>query len=75
MCCGAGKAGNIIKGMSYLAGGINTELSKERLIHCHSCEHFTGGIVCGICGCVASAKTRIPAESCPHPKGAKWTSQ
>lgn len=76
MCCTGmaktvDKAKRIATGYLYLAGGVNEELSKERMKFCNNCPRLVGGLVCSICGCECHAKTRLPEESCPD-KEPKW---
>jgi hypothetical protein len=74
MCCpssnkritrAARQVGHIVKGFGYLAGGINNELSAERMKICKACPELRNGLSCNICGCVVEAKTRLNDESCP----------
>ena len=58
------KAGRIVRGFAYAAGGFNNELSAERMKICNNCINKKGGD-CTICGCVLIAKTRVPEEFCP----------
>jgi hypothetical protein len=72
MCCGAGKVvkagAKIATGFAYLAAGVNTDLSKERLKKCNNCPRLVGGLICSECGCEVHAKTRLPEEQCPLKK-------
>ena len=58
-------AARIVKGFMYMAGGVNEELSKERMGICYQCTHIRAGISCEICGCILKAKTTLNEEACP----------
>jgi hypothetical protein len=50
----------------------STELQKERLLICESCEHYKNKFnisVCDVCGCAMKMKMKIQQLKCP--KG-KW---
>lgn len=55
----------ILEGFSKIA--TKTEYSDNRLSLCNTCE-FKKGSVCGICGCVLKAKTKVKQEYCPMNK-------
>lgn len=73
----------IIEGYVNLLTNENNELSEKRIIICKACELYRDGIcnpkrrtrhvetnklITG-CGCVLSAKTRVPTSKCP---AGKW---
>jgi tetratricopeptide (TPR) repeat protein len=62
------------KSMAQFAGSgfkmSPTEIQRQRLQTCATCEHHTG-MRCKICGCFTAAKSRILHESCPI---GKWPS-
>ena len=59
---------NIVKGWYNKIFNKNTELAKKRIAicnKCHSKEHIDIiGDICGVCGCVLSAKARVKDEQC-----------
>jgi hypothetical protein len=76
MCCNRVKKtakvlGNIARGYAYLAGGVNEDLSKQRMKICRNCPKLLSGMVCAVCGCSVAAKSRIPEEECPAKKWLK----
>lgn len=58
-------AAKLVKGIGYLAAGINEDLAKQRMKICNNCPKLTGGLVCSECGCEVHAKTRLVEEKCP----------
>ena len=49
---------------------VNSQIRKERLNLCHSCE-FVKNIICGKCKCLIRAKTLFTGQRCPD---GKWDS-
>lgn len=47
-------------------GRVETEIAEERMSICRGCEHFISLTTqCTQCGCIMSAKTKLPNASCP----------
>lgn len=68
-CCN--KVGQIVVGHINLAKSKVSllspelrQLSLERLTICGGCKHNTGNR-CELCGCVLSAKSKVPDAVCP----------
>jgi hypothetical protein len=58
---------NIILGWLFKIFKIKNDIAKTRLGICSMCEHRINsclGDICGQCGCVLDAKTRIIDERC-----------
>jgi len=54
----------------FVTGGMTTvtaDLQQRRLKTCQGCEHYNGSL-CGVCGCLISAKSWLPTENCPLQK-------
>lgn len=54
----------------FVTGGMTTvtsDLQQRRVKTCQGCDQFNGSL-CGACGCLISAKSWLPAESCPLQK-------
>lgn len=61
------KIKHIIIGNIYNLLGKNSRLYKKRIQICSKCDKkiiLGWTYVCGECGCILSAKTRIPSEKC-----------
>lgn len=58
------RPGRIVKGFKRALTGEHTTSSGLRIETCGTCEHNKKGI-CGICGCVLKAKTKVFEEYCP----------
>jgi hypothetical protein len=63
--------GNIVKGwfnvareqLGVLPSDIK-DMSESRLSVCNDCTKRLG-FICGVCGCVLTAKTKVVNEKCP----------
>lgn len=61
------KIKNIFKGWYYKLFQEEEDLANTRLPICNQCEHRVEtsiGYVCGECGCVLDAKSRVAEEHC-----------
>lgn len=57
----------IILGWWFWITNRNNKLAQERLAICMPCQYREGKF-CGSCGCLLSAKARLPEEQCPYSK-------
>ena len=62
-----GKIKRILSGYYLILIGFSSFKSRKRLLICSKCELRTG-IICGDCGCLLIAKTKVNDESCPVKK-------
>jgi len=63
----------IITGWIFWLIGKNSELSQERMNVCKTCAYKRGKWIslCGLCGCVLQAKTRVKSAYCNSDKWRK----
>lgn len=57
----------IVEGFANMVISKTDSFSKIRKDTCKACE-LRKGIVCGVCGCVIAAKTKVAEEYCPENK-------
>lgn len=59
--------------VTFVASGFETldaDATSARLAICSTCDQRTPGGLCSGCGCILSAKARLPHERCPEGKWA-----
>lgn len=57
----------VVKGLAKMVINNNSEYSEDRIKICKACPQNKKGI-CGLCGCILSAKTKVIEEHCPDNK-------
>lgn len=67
----------ILKGWYRFLFRSKSEISKQRLKQCKTCDKRIG-YFCGVCGCELDAMSELTEEEggiCKHPSGSRWKSK
>lgn len=51
----------------------DSELCRNRLSVCGTCESLSEEVLCSHCGCFVQFRARIEKSYCPNPSGDKWS--